>query len=58
MCFSVLVNDTPIGFFSSSHGLRQETLSPLLFVIVMKALGRMIFAVVSGVGGVSGFSFS
>jgi hypothetical protein len=36
--------------FSSSHGLRQGVpLSHLLFVIVKKALGRMLFAVMSGV---------
>jgi hypothetical protein len=39
--FSLLVNDTPTGFFSSSHGLRQwDPLSPLLFVIVMEAFGK------------------
>jgi uncharacterized membrane protein YhdT len=49
MWLSVLVNGTSTGFFSSSHDLRQGNLSsPLLFVIVMEALGRMIFAIVSG----------
>jgi len=54
--FSVLVNDTPTGFFSSSHWLRQgDPLSPLLCVFVMEALGRMISATVSG-GLLDGFS--
>jgi len=45
----VLVNGTPIGFFSSSRGLRQgDSLSFLLFVFVMDALGRMIPVAVSG----------
>jgi hypothetical protein len=53
--FSVLVNDTPTIFFSSSRGMRQgDPLSPLLFVIVMEVLGKMISAVVSG-GLLSGF---
>jgi hypothetical protein len=49
MCFSILVNDSPISFFCSSRGLRQgDLLSPLLFVIVMKVLGRMILAAMRG----------
>jgi hypothetical protein len=63
MRFSVLVNGTPTGFFSSSRGSRQG--DPVLFVLVMEALGRMIFATVSGgllsgfsVGNVGGFVFS
>jgi hypothetical protein len=54
--FSVLVNGTPSGFFSSSRGLRQgDPLSPLLFVIVMEALSKM-FAVSIRMGFLSGFS--
>jgi len=47
--FSVLVNSSPTGFFSSSRGLRQgDSVSPLLFVVVMEALGRMISTLASG----------
>ena len=49
VCFSVLVSGTPTSFFSSSRGLRQgDLLSPLLFVYVIEALGRMLSTVVSG----------
>jgi hypothetical protein len=53
--FGFLVNGSSTGFFSSSCGLRQgDSLSPLLFVLVMEALGRMISVAVSG-GLLSGF---
>jgi hypothetical protein len=46
--FLVLVNGSPNGFFRSSREVRQEnSLSPFLFVFVMEALSRMIFAAVS-----------
>jgi len=45
--FSILVNGSPFGFFTSSHGLRQEDmLSPVLFVVVMEALSRMMVSTV------------
>jgi hypothetical protein len=45
-----LVNGTLSGFFSSSRGLRHgDSLSALLFVIVMEALNKMILALVDGV---------
>jgi hypothetical protein len=55
--FSILVNGTSSGFFSS-HSLRQrDPLSPLLFVVVMEALSRMLTAALDQ-GNLTGFSVS
>jgi hypothetical protein len=56
VCFSITINGSPLGFFSSSQDLRQgDSLSSLLFVLVMEAFSRMISATVDS-GRLSEFS--
>ena len=54
--FSILLNGSLVGFFSSSQGVRQGyPLSPFLFVVMMEAFSRMMTASVEK-GFMSGFS--
>lgn len=54
--FSVLINGSPCGFFNSSWGDWQgDSLSPLLFVLVMEALSRLMDKAVAR-GFLEGFS--
>jgi hypothetical protein len=46
--FFILVNGDPSSFFNSFHGLRRGDLSSFLFVIVMEALSRMLYATFNG----------
>ena len=51
-----MINGSPCGFFGSTRGLGQgDLLSPLLFVLVMKAPGRMLDKAVH-VGCMLGFN--
>ncbi|XP_042972934.1 uncharacterized protein LOC122304731 [Carya illinoinensis] len=52
--FLILVNGNPVGFFTSSRGLRQGVLLPRFSVIVMEALSRMMSAMVDN-GYMAGF---
>ena len=54
-CFSVLVNYSPFGFFSSAKGLRQgDPLFPYLFILVMEILSCLISRTKDG-GFIEGF---
>ena len=56
MKFSILINGSPMDFFGSSRGLRQgDSLSQLLFAIVMEALSRLLDGAVLA-GHISGFT--
>lgn len=53
--FSILVNDSPKGFFKGSRGLYQgDPLSPFMFIMVVDLLGRMMLKAES-VGSVEAF---
>ena len=49
VCFSILVNDSPSGFFSNSKGL-----SPYLFILMMEILSYLISRAKDG-GFIEGF---
>ncbi len=54
--FSIFINSTSCGFFQSTRGLRQgDSLSLLLFVLVMEALSGLIDRAIAG-GFFEGFS--
>jgi hypothetical protein len=49
MRFSIMINGSSCGFFESSRGLRQgDSLSPLLFVVVMEALNKLLMRAEEG----------
>jgi hypothetical protein len=55
--FSILINGSPLGFFSSSCGLKKtgESIVSTILMIIMEALSMMMFATVDK-GLLSGFS--
>jgi len=58
MRFSILINGEASGFFSSSRGLRQgDSLSPLLFILVMETLSKLVFKA-GDEGFLNGFQIS
>jgi hypothetical protein len=55
VCFSMIVNGSPLGCFGSSRGLRQEDpLFPLLFLLIMEVQSRMLGKIEEG-GDLKGF---
>ena len=55
--FSVMLNDSPEGFFRSSRGLRRgDPLSPYLFVLVMEAFSLLVDRGTEG-GFISDYKF-
>lgn len=49
MRYLILVDDNLCGFFGSLRGLRhKDTLSPMLFILVIEALSRMMDRAVMG----------
>lgn len=52
--FSIMMNESPVGFFNASRGLRQrDSISPFLFIMVSEVLSSMIKKV--EMGFISGF---
>ncbi|XP_055815772.1 uncharacterized protein LOC129885498 [Solanum dulcamara] len=55
VCFSVLINGSPAGFFKAQRGLRQsDPLSPFLFILAMEGLNGMVKKA-KHIGWINGF---
>ncbi|RVW51943.1 Transposon TX1 uncharacterized 149 kDa protein [Vitis vinifera] len=53
--FLILINETPIGFFVSSRGLRQmDPLSPFLFILAIEVFSNILKKALEG-GFIQGF---